>query len=93
MDYLHLKDMRAAGLEPINVISQYKYQGGLGYYETTKDIATHFFIDHISAGTFVLEYPLRVSQKGIFSNGISTLQCMYAPEFTAHSSGETVSIK
>ena len=93
MDYLHLKDMRAAGLEPVNVISQYKYQGSLGYYESTKDIATHFFIDHISAGTFVLEYPLRVTQKGLYSNGISTLQCMYAPEFTAHSSGETVSIK
>ena len=51
MDYIHLKDMRAAGLEPINVISQYKYQGGLGYYESTKDLATHFFFDHIVPGT------------------------------------------
>ncbi len=93
MDYLHLKDMRAAGLEPINVISEYKYQGGIGYYESTKDIATNFFIDHISAGTYVLEYPLRVTQRGTFSNGISTLQCMYAPEFSTHSGGDILLIK
>lgn len=93
MDYLHLQDMRAAGVEPIQVISQYKYQSGLGYYESTKDLATHFFIDHISAGTFVLEYPVRVAQKGSFSNGISTLQCMYAPEFSSHTGGEVVLIR
>ncbi|MBK6818024.1 MAG: hypothetical protein IPG82_21895 [Saprospiraceae bacterium] len=93
MDYIHLKDMRAAGLEPINVISQYKYQGGLGYYESTKDLATHFFFDHIVPGTYVFEYAMRVAQKGDFSNGISTLECMYAPEFSSHTSGATVSIK
>ncbi len=93
MDYVHLKDMRAAGLEPINAISQYKMQGGLGYYESTKDLATHFFIDHIAPGTYVLEYPLRVTQRGMFSNGISSMECMYAPEFSTHSKGEVITIK
>ena len=36
MEYVHMKDMRAACMEPVNVISGYKYQGGLGYYESTK---------------------------------------------------------
>lgn len=44
MEYIHMKDMRSAGLEPINVLSGYKYQDGLGYYESTKDAATHFFL-------------------------------------------------
>ena len=68
-------------------------QGGLGYYESTKDLATHFFIDHIAPGTYVLEYPLRVTQRGMFSNGISSMECMYAPEFSTHSKGEVITIK
>jgi hypothetical protein len=44
MEFVHLKDMRASGFEPENVISQYKYQGGLGYYESTRDAATNSFL-------------------------------------------------
>lgn len=92
MEYIHMKDMRAAGFEPINVISSYKYQDGLGYYETTKDGSTNFFISYLPKGTYVFEYPLRVSQSGNFSNGITTIQCMYAPEFASHSEGIRVTI-
>ena len=93
MEYVHLKDMRAAGFEPINVISQYKYQDGLGYYESTKDAATNFFMGWLPKGTYVFEYPLRVSHKGNFSNGITTMQCMYAPEFSSHSEGIRVTVE
>jgi uncharacterized protein YfaS (alpha-2-macroglobulin family) len=93
MEYVHLKDMRAAGFEPINVLSGYRWQGNLGYYESTKDLATHFFIDYLPRGTFVFEYPLVVSLRGDMSNGITTMQCMYAPEFTSHSKGLRVKVE
>jgi len=93
MEYVHMKDMRAAGLEPTNVISQYKYQDGLGYYESTRDAATNFFFGWLPKGTYVFEYPLRVTHYGNFSNGITTIQCMYAPEFMSHSEGVRVKIK
>lgn len=93
MEYIHLKDARASGFEPINVLSQYKWQGGLGYYESTGDAATNFFMDYLPTGTYVFEYPLRVVQEGDFSNGITTIQCMYAPEFTSHSEGIRVEVK
>jgi len=92
MEYVHMKDMRASGFEPINVISRYKWQDGLGYYESTGDAATNFFMDRLPKGTYVFEYPLRVSHSGDFSNGISTIQSMYAPEFTAHSEGIRVKV-
>ncbi|MCK4663249.1 MAG: hypothetical protein KAT68_10310 [Bacteroidales bacterium] len=92
MEYVHMKDMRASGFEPINVFSGYKYQGGLGYYESTKDAATNFFISYLRKGTYVFEYSLRVSHSGNFSNGITTIQCMYAPEFTSHSEGVRVNV-
>jgi len=93
MEYVHLKDMRASGFEPLNVLSRYKYQDGLGYYEATKDASTNFFISYLPKGTFVFEYPLVVSHAGNFSNGISTIQCMYAPEFTSHSEGIRVKVE
>ena len=92
IEYVHMKDMRASGFEPINVISTYKYQGGIGYYESTGDAATNFFISKLLKGTYVFEYPLRVAQKGDFSNGVTTIQCMYAPEFSAHSEGIRVKV-
>ncbi len=87
LEYVHMKDMRAASLEPVNVISQYKWQGGLGYYESTKDASTNFFFGYLPKGTWVFEYPLFVTHTGTFSNGVTTIQCMYAPEFTSHSEG------
>jgi uncharacterized protein YfaS (alpha-2-macroglobulin family) len=85
--------MRASGFEPIDVISQYKYQDGLGYYESTGDAATNFFISYLNKGTYVFEYPLRVNNAGSFSNGITSIQCMYAPEFTSNSEGIRVKVK
>ncbi len=93
MEYIHMKDLRAACMEPINVISEYKYQGGLGYYESTKDASTNFFFSWLSRGTYVFEYPMFVTHAGNFSNGITTIQCMYAPEFTSHSEGIRVSVE
>ena len=92
MEYVHLKDMRAAGFEPLNVLSGYRWQGGLGYYESTRDAATNFFFGWLPQGTHVFEYALRATQAGDFSNGVATIQCMYAPEFTSHSASVRVKI-
>lgn len=93
MEFVHMKDMRAAGFEPVNVISSYKYQGGIGYYESTKDASTDFFIDFLRKGIYVFEYDLRANLSGQFSNGVATIQCMYAPEFTSHSEGVRVAVE
>ncbi|MDO6471324.1 alpha-2-macroglobulin [Maribacter sp. 1_MG-2023] len=92
MEFLHMKDMRAAGFEPVNVISRYKWQDGLGYYESTKDASTNFFFDYLPKGVYVFEYDVRVNNAGDFSNGITTIQSMYAPEFSSHSEGVRVSV-
>ena len=92
MEYIHLRDMRAACFEPQNVISSSKWQNGLSYYESTKDASTDFFFSYLPKGTYVFEYTLFVTHEGTFSNGISTAQCMYAPEFSAHSEGLNVKV-
>lgn len=93
MEYVHLKDMRASCFEPVDYLSGYRYKAGLGYYQGIKDASMNFFIDYLRKGTYVFEYELVVAQKGNFSNGITTVQSMYAPEFTSHSEGIRVTVK
>ena len=93
LEFVHLKDMRGACLEPVNVLSGYKRQGGLGYYETTRDVSTEFFFPAIPKGTYVFEYPSVVEQTGEFSNGVASVECMYAPEFAFHTEGIRVNVE
>ncbi|MFC2119123.1 alpha-2-macroglobulin family protein, partial [Bacteroidota bacterium] len=93
MDYVHIQDFRAAGLEPGNQISGNRYMSGVSYYQSIKDSNMNFYISHLQKGTFVFEYEVYASQSGDFSNGISRIQCMYAPEFTAHTAGGRLIIK
>lgn len=92
MEYVHLKDMRAASFEPRKQLSGVEFQEGMSYYRSTTDAAMNFFFGYLPKGTFVFEYDLNVTQAGTFSNGISQLQCMYAPEFTTHSEGVRLEI-
>ncbi|MGI9518635.1 MAG: alpha-2-macroglobulin family protein, partial [Pirellulaceae bacterium] len=93
MEYVHLKDYRGSGTEPVNVLSRYKFQDGLAYYESTKDTASHFFIDYLPRGTYVFEYSVRVQHRGVYETGIAELQCMYAPEFNSHSGSVEITVE
>ncbi len=87
LDHVHLKDLRAAGLEPVGTLSGAHWQGGLSYYQSIRDAAMHFFFDRLAPGEHVFEYDLRVTHAGDMSNGVATVQCMYAPEYGANSEG------
>jgi uncharacterized protein YfaS (alpha-2-macroglobulin family) len=93
MEYVHLKDYRGSGTEPTNVLSRYKVQDGLWYYESTRDTASHFFIDYLPRGTYVFESSARVQHKGKYQTGIAEIQCMYAPEFNSHSNSVSITVE
>lgn len=102
LEFVHLKDMRAAAFEPLSSdnkrgnfteLSGYRYQDGVGYYQSTTDQSVNFFFDYLPKRSYVFEYSLVVNATGKFSNGITTVQCMYAPEFSAHSEGIRVSVE
>jgi uncharacterized protein YfaS (alpha-2-macroglobulin family) len=93
MEYVHLKDQRGSGTEPVNVLSQCKYQDGLVYYESTRDTASHFFIHYLPKGVYVFEYSVRVQHRGVYQSGIASIQCMYAPEFNSHSASTALAVE
>lgn len=93
MEYVHLKDQRGSGTEPVSVLSRYQYQDGLAYYESTRDTASHFFIDYLPKGTYVFEYSTRVQLRGEYQTGVAQIQCLYAPEFNSHSESIPVVVR
>jgi len=93
MEYVHLKDQRGSGTEPVNVLSKYKFQDGLYYYESTRDTASHFFIDYLPKGVYVFEYFVRTQHRGRYQTGMAQIQCMYAPEFNGHSESFVLDVK
>jgi uncharacterized protein YfaS (alpha-2-macroglobulin family) len=84
MEYVHMKDQRGSGTEPVDVLSRFRYQDGLGY-QSTRDTATHFFMDYLPKGTYVFEYSTRIQNRGKYQTGMASIECMYAPEFNSHS--------
>ena len=93
MEFVHLKDQRGSGTEPVNVLSRYKYQDGLAYYESTRDASSHFFIDYLPKGNYVFEYPVKIFHRGRYQSGIANIQSMYAPEFNSHSASYWLEVK
>ncbi|WP_159476227.1 alpha-2-macroglobulin family protein [Chryseobacterium sp. 18068] len=92
MEFIHIKDMRAAGLEPLNVLSGYQWKNSLGYYQSTKDASTNFYIQYMPKGKYVFEYDYVANASGKFSNGITTIQNYYAPQMNSHTKGSNVVI-
>lgn len=87
MDYVFLKDLRAGCFEPANQLSRSMMSDGIWYYQSPEDVSENIYFDRLPQGTFVLEYPVYVSRPGEYSSGITTIQCLYAPEFISHTEG------
>jgi len=93
LEFVQLKDMRAASFEPVTQLSGMAWQNGVPYYQVTKDASISFFFDQLPRGTRLFEYALYVTRAGSYSNGIATVQSLYAPEFTSHTAGMRIIVK
>ena len=93
MDFVQIKDHRAACTEPTNSSSGYKFNNGIGYYLSVKDASTLYFIDHLPKGTYTFEQTYYIDRTGTYQAGIATVQCAYAPEFVGHSESNRLQVE
>lgn len=93
LEFVALKDLRAACFEPVDQRSGMVWREGVAYYETTKDASTQFFFNFLPKGNYVFEYEVWVNNTGEFANGMTSIQCLYAPEFVSHSGSGRVKVK
>lgn len=93
MEYVHLRDPRAAGFEPVSLRSGFRWDLGLGFYEEVRDSGQNFFFEALPQGEYAFKYRIRAAQAGTFKAGPATIQPMYAPEFTAYSAGHVLTVR
>ncbi len=92
-EYVHLRDPRPAGAEPQNVLSRYKWDLGISWYEETRDSGANFFFEQLPAGEYTFKHRIRANMAGTFKVSPATVQSMYAPEFNAYTAGATLTIR
>ncbi len=93
MECITLNDQRGACFEPVEKISHYSIEDNCFMYHEIKDSATNIFIPFLNKDTYVIGYDVYVTNPGSFNIGIATIQCQYAPQFSAHSAGFNVIVK
>lgn len=93
MDFIQIKDDRAACMEPTEQLSGYWWKGGWECYRVSNDASTCFFIDRMTKGTHQIEYTVYIDRVGTYQAGVATVQSAYSPEFGGHSSGFTVKVE
>ena len=93
MQFVHLKDLRAGCFEPTEQLSGKRWQDNISYYQETTDVATNFFFDFLPKGTHIFEYTVWIAQSGTYQDGVATLQCVYAPQYSANSDAGSVTVQ
>lgn len=93
MDFVQLKDERAACMEPVDALSGYRWNNRISYYQETKDASTSFYFDQMRKGKYELEYEVYVTSSGIYQQGVATVRSVYAPEFGGHGKGGRLMVK
>ena len=92
MEFVFLKDLRAACLEPTEQMSRYNYSDGMLYYQSNSDTYMGFYFDRLPKGKHRVSYSMYVTKEGDFSNGYALIQCLYAPEFSGYSEGMRIRV-
>ena len=93
MDYLHVKDLRAACFEPAKQLSGNRRMAGVSFYQEVKDASMNFFFEFLPRGTHMIDYPLWVNQEGSYQDGIASFQSIYAPAYNAYSQAGRVEVE
>ncbi len=83
-EYILLEDMKAAGLEPVEVRSGYN-RNELGAYVELRDERVTLFLQRLARGRHSISYRLHAEIPGQFSALPTKAYAMYAPELKANS--------
>lgn len=93
MDFVQIKDTRAACMEPKEALSGYRHSDATGYYQVMRDTSAEFFIDKLKKGTVQIEYKVYIDRSGTYQTGIATVQSAYAPEFAGYGKSLSVTVR
>ena len=93
LEYVELKELRAACLEPVSTASGWAWSGRLNYYVAVMNSHNAVYIDRLEKGKYTIDADYYITNPGTFTLPPSVLQSLYAPEFRATSQGERIEIE
>ncbi|MDY3112284.1 MAG: MG2 domain-containing protein [Porphyromonas sp.] len=89
LDFVTIRDMRPACCEPLEQLSHYEWQGGLGYYVEARHYAQIYHINSLLRGSYEISYEQSVIRPGTYQRGITQAQCAYTTEYSAQTAMPT----
>lgn len=92
-EFVRLMAPRIAAAEPSAQSSGYESTGSIGYYKAIHDASTEFFFHQLPRGTWVIEEDWLISRAGSYTLPAALLQCLYAPDFQAHTTGTAIEVR
>ena len=93
LEYVELKNFRAACLEPVSTTSGWCWTRGLSYYVAVNNSHDALYIDRLDKGKYTIESTYYVPTPGTFTLAPAVLQCLYAPEFRSTTPGQKLTIE
>ena len=93
LEYVELKELRAASLEPVTTSSGWAWTSGLNYYVAVMNSHNAVYIDRLEKGKYFIDAEYYVTNPGTFTLPPSVLQCLYAPEFRATTPGQRIEVR
>ena len=93
MEFVVIADERSACLQPTEQLSGYVCVDNLWLYKEVRNSSTNLYIPFLPRGRHLITYDAYISGEGDFANGIAAIQCLYAPELTAHSGGAELKVE
>ncbi len=95
VEYVQLRDGRAATFEPVSTRAGYNmdWRDGIAYYTAPENTRNVFYIDRLEKGSYIIEYEVTVQKPGQFMVAPAVLQCLYAPAFRATTAAQSVTVE
>lgn len=92
-EFVTVNDDRPAAFEPVDQMPGWVNVSVVRAYRENSDTRTRLFINWLPKGTYYLTYDMTAAYSGTFASGTATVQSQYAPELTARSGAETVTVE
>ncbi len=93
VSFVHLQDERAACFEPSQQLAGYRYDENVGYYLEHRNAATNFYFDYLPKGNYLFTYTVHAERGGAYTNGLATINSLYAPKINAHTASNRLTVK
>lgn len=92
-EYVTVSVPRPANLEAVDLLSGCRWQDGLCYYLEVEDTRLRYHILALPRGHYRFRQDYYVERPGTYHTGVSTIQCVLAPEYQGRDADHVLTVE